>query len=101
MMEPKIEALQHPLIRGLYNMLPVGWMMTPVEQEQWLEAARVNLALVYAETAEPRREDGAHTLPSKEQGGSGQSNQAHDVTSGEPLRTAVAKATDQSGDDAQ
>lgn len=41
-------GLQHPLIEGLFTMLPPpGGRFTAQEQARWLEAAKVNLALVY------------------------------------------------------
>ncbi|MFN2526661.1 MAG: hypothetical protein ABR505_10455 [Actinomycetota bacterium] len=47
---------QNPLIEGLFRMLPVEGSFTPEQQERWLEAAKVNLALVYgSEQGDPPR----------------------------------------------
>lgn len=37
----------HELIKGLFRMLPTDGPFTPTQQERWLAAAKVNLALVY------------------------------------------------------
>jgi hypothetical protein len=51
---------QHPLIEGLIRMLPPEGPWPRERQEQWLEAARVNLALLYgSETSEAQRKNAA------------------------------------------
>jgi hypothetical protein len=46
----------NPLIEGLFRMLPVEGAFPPEMQKRWLEAARVNLALVYGRGEEPDHE---------------------------------------------
>jgi hypothetical protein len=40
-------AGHHELIKGLFAMLPTEGEFSPLQQKRWLEAAKVNLALVY------------------------------------------------------
>ncbi|HEX9774740.1 MAG TPA: hypothetical protein VGB83_04070 [Actinomycetota bacterium] len=44
---PRQETHHHALIQGLFKMLPQDGPFSTKKQAQWLEAARLNLALVY------------------------------------------------------
>jgi hypothetical protein len=57
---PVRSAVRHPLIEGLFTMLPVGGSFTPAQQRRWLEAAKVNLALVYGNSEADSANDHAH-----------------------------------------
>lgn len=46
----------NPLIEGLFRMLPVEGAFPPEMQRRWLEAAKVNLALVYGKGQEEEPE---------------------------------------------
>ncbi len=54
---------EHPLIRGLVAKLPAeGQPFTPKQRRRWLEAAKVNLELIYAADDE----DGEDEKPAPE-----------------------------------
>jgi hypothetical protein len=56
--EPRrVDRARHPLIEGLFTMLPAGGPFSPTQQRRWLEAAKVNLALVYGGDPEPDEEE--------------------------------------------
>jgi len=44
---------EHPLIKGLVAKLPAeGETFTPKQRQRWLDAAKVNLELIYADADE-------------------------------------------------
>ena len=48
-----VPMAEHPLIRGLVAKLPAeGEPFTPKQRQRWLEAAKVNLELIYADADE-------------------------------------------------